>query len=164
MSGRRWSVESLTVAHARVAIDSNVLIHLLEEDGPRAAVAAELVDAIEAGQIRGSMATLGLAEVLAGPARHADGTRFELMAAEVRSLGLRLVPLDDKVAEDAAWIRGVQALGLADAIHLASARSAGATVFVTNDRRIRPTPQLDVRRLDDAVASAEPHIVPPPGM
>ncbi len=146
-----WSVEGLTATHSRVAIDSNVLIHLLDESGPRAAVAGELIDAIEAGTLRGSMAAIGLAEVLVGPARQADGATFELMAGEVRAIGLRLVPLDDRVAEDAAWIRGVQALGLADAIHLASARAAGATVFITNDRRIRSTPQLEVLRLDDAV-------------
>lgn len=151
MSDERWSVQTLSTSHSRIAIDSNVIIHLLEGTGPRAEVAGELVDAIEAGRVRGSMATLGLAEVLAGPARQADGARFELVAAEVRSLGLRLVILDDKVAEDAAWIRGVQSLGLADAIHLASARAAGATAFVTNDRRIRSTPQLDVLRLDDAI-------------
>jgi predicted nucleic acid-binding protein len=38
---------------------------------------------------------------------------------------------------------------MTDAIHLASARSAGATAFVTNDRRIKPLPQLDVIYLDE---------------
>lgn len=163
MSEPRWSVETLSATHSRIAIDSNVLIHLLEETGPRARVAGELIDAIEAGRVHGSMATLGLAEVLAGPARHADGARFELLAAEVRSIGLRFISLDAKVAEDAAWLRGAQALGLADAVHLASARVAGATAFVTDDQRIRSTPQLAVVRLDDAIGQGEPPVVPPPG-
>jgi hypothetical protein len=34
-------------------------------------------------------------------------------------------------------------------IYLASARQAGATVFVTNDRRIRSMPQLEVSYLDE---------------
>jgi predicted nucleic acid-binding protein len=39
-----------------------------------------------------------------------------------------------------------------DAIHLACAIAAGATVLVTNDRDIRPRPRLDVAYLDDLVA------------
>ena len=40
-------------------------------------------------------------------------------------------------------------MALADAIHLASARAAGATAFVTNDRRIRGSAKLEVIYLDD---------------
>jgi predicted nucleic acid-binding protein len=43
-------------------------------------------------------------------------------------------------------------IGIEDAVHLASARNAGATIFVTNDRRIRSIPRLAVVYLDDLVA------------
>ncbi len=152
MSERRWSVETLSRAHPRIAIDSNVLIYLLEEDGPRADRAAELVDAIEAGRLVGILSTVGLTEILTGPARAGDGPRFEQAADEVRSLGLRLVPVDVEIAEDAAWIRGAHGLSTADAIHLASARAAGATLFITNDRRIKPTARLEVAYLDEMTA------------
>jgi predicted nucleic acid-binding protein len=44
-------------------------------------------------------------------------------------------------------MRGRRSIALADAIHLATARTAGASAFVTNDRAIRSTPQLEVIRL-----------------
>lgn len=64
-------------------------------------------------------------------------------------LGLDLVPLSAAIAEDAAWLRGRAGMAVADAVHLATARAAGATAFVTNDRRIRSRPGVDVLYLDD---------------
>ena len=78
-----------------------------------------------------------------------DAGVFERTADEIRSIGITLVPLTATVAEDAAWLRGHGGLELADAIHVASARAAGATAFITNDHRIRPRPNLDVFYLDD---------------
>ena len=63
------------------------------------------------------------------------------------------------IAEDAAWIRGHSRLGLADAIHVAAARATGATAFITNDRRIKPRPNLDVFYLDDL--ELDPALDPP---
>jgi len=51
--------------------------------------------------------------------------------------------------QDAAWISGRTGAGLPDAVHLACARAAGATAFLTNDRRIRSRPTLEVVYLDD---------------
>ena len=53
------------------------------------------------------------------------------------------------MSEKAAWLRGQGQLDLADAIHVAGARVAGATAFITNDRRIKSRPNLDVFYLDE---------------
>jgi len=62
------------------------------------------------------------------------------------------VPLTADIAVDAGVLRGRTGWSLADAIHLATARQAGATVFVTNDRRVRSIPKLEVVQLADLVA------------
>ena len=138
--------------HRRIALDSNVLIYLLETSGPHAEAAARLVDAIEAGANEAVLSTVGLVEILAGPARAGDAAGFELTADALRDLLIRMVPLDRATAEDAAWIRGSLGIGLEDAVHLATARNSGATAFVTNDRRLRSIPRLEVVYLDDLVA------------
>ncbi len=148
-NARRWSLETLLSPRSRLAIDSNVLIYLLDGVGPRADAAAAIVDTIADGTVEGTIASIGLTEVLAGPARAADAARFERTADELRDLGLRVRPLDVETAVDAAWLRGSGGFGMADAIHLATARSAGATVFITNDRRIRPVPNVEVVYLDE---------------
>ena len=152
MNERPSSLERLLSAHRRVALDSNVLIYLAEDAAGRGAAAGRVVLALVQLDIEVVFATIGLAEVLTGPARAGDVIGFESMADELRDLGLRMVDLDVVISEDAAWLRGRAQLDLVDAIHLATARAAGATLFVTNDRGIRPLPQLEVVYLDDLVA------------
>jgi predicted nucleic acid-binding protein len=146
------SVRDLLTRHALVAVDSSVLIYLLAGDPARAEVAAAIVNAVASGQTRGVLSSAGLSEVLVGPARHNDGATFERIAATIRDLGFHVMPLDARGAEDAAWIRGRTGMSLPDAIHIACARAAGATIFVTNDRGIVSGHGLEVRYLDDLVA------------
>lgn len=141
------------VGHQMIGLDSNVLIYLIETRGPVADVVASIVDMIADGQVLGVLSAIGLVEILVGPARAGDARMFEMTADAIRDLPIRIVPLDAAIAEDAAWIRGASGLGLEDSVHLASARAAGATVFVTNDRRIRAIANyLAVIYLDDVVA------------
>lgn len=139
--------------HRRVALDSNVLIYLLEGSGLLADAAAGLLDAIAAGEGEGVLATLALAEICSGPARAGDPVMVERYADELTSIeNVRIVPLSADVAVDAAAIRGSSGLTTADAIHLACARAAGASAFVTNDRRLKSISQLEVVYLDDVQA------------
>ncbi len=148
------SVADLVAAHRVIALDSDVLIYLLENRLPGADRVAEIVDALEAGAVRSVIATVAITEVLTGPARTGDTVAFETMADELQSIQhLRIVPLDAELASDAAWLRGAGDRDLVDAVHLASARKAGATVFVTNDRRIRSRPGLEVIYLSDLVTA-----------
>ena len=152
MSEKAGSIEDLLTRHRLVAIDSNVLTYLMVGDPARAEAAATIVDAVATGRSRGVLSSAGLSEVLVGPARHNDGANFERIAATIRDLGFHIVPLDASGAEDAAWIRGQTGMSLPDAIHIACARQAGATLFVTNDRGIGSGHGLEVRYLDDLVA------------
>jgi predicted nucleic acid-binding protein len=148
VSERRWSIETLR-AHPRIAVDANLLIYLIDQAEPRASRAAAVLDEVEASGLSASMATIGQVEALTGAARMGDATGFEVAADAIQSLGLEIQALSPPIAEDAAWIRGQGGLGLADAIHVASARAAGATAFITNDRRIRSRAGLEVLYLDD---------------
>jgi predicted nucleic acid-binding protein len=138
--------------HARIAIDTNVLIYLFEGDGPLAAAAEAIIDGIDAGAATGILASIGLTEVLTRPASLGDGTLFERYAAELQAIpGLRIVPLDAQTAIDAAWGRsGDRDLG--DAVHIATARNAGATCFVTNDTRVRGRSGVEIVLLSDVAA------------
>jgi predicted nucleic acid-binding protein len=149
VSDGRVSIRQILDGHRRLALDSNVLVYLLEGDETRAEPVARIVDAIGDGRVEGVLATVALGEVLVGPAQRGNAAAFEMTAATIRSLGFHVHPLDAETAEDAAWIRGTTGVGLADAIHLASARAAGATALITNDRRIRSSPKLAVVYLDD---------------
>ena len=147
-SGKRWSVATLVEEHQRVALDADVLMYLLEDVEPWASRAAALVDAAEQGRVHATMSSLAYAEILVGPARDGDGARFERTAAEIRDVEIDILPVTAAIAEDAAWLRGQGSTQLIDAIHLATARTA-ATAFITNDRRVRSQPGIEVYYLDD---------------
>ncbi len=141
---------SILDRNSRGGIDSNVLIYLLEGSSALADAAGALLDGIAAGEGEGVLSTLAIAEIATGPARFDDVALVHRYAEELVSLeNVRVVPMDAAIALEAALIRGAGNLTLADAIHLATARLAGATVFVTNDRRIGAIAGLGVAYLDD---------------
>lgn len=142
----------LFARHSIVAIDTNVLIYLFEGDGPLAAAAESVIDAIDDGAATGILASIGLTEVLTRPATLGDGALFERYAEELQAIpGLRIVPLDTQNAIDAAWGRsGDRDLG--DAVHIATARHAGATCFITNDTRVRGRSGVEIILLSDIAA------------
>lgn len=91
-----------------------------------------------------------MAEICGLPARLGNTALVDRYADELASLeNVALVQLSRDIAVEAAAIRGASALSMTDSIHLATAREAGATVFVTNDRRIKSVKRLEVAYLAD---------------
>ena len=146
------TIADLVARHRRVALDANALVYLLEAPDPLGRVTAAILDAAEGGRPTVVLATLALAEIAVGPVRRGDETIVERYADEIRDLrGVQIVPLTADIALDVGVIRGRYRIRLADAIHLATARQAGASAIVTNDRRMPEIPHLEVIQLADLV-------------
>lgn len=107
------------------------------------------------GLRKGVISALAIAEIGTGPARIGDQAMVERYADEISSLeNVSVLALDRSIAVEAALIRGSSALSLADAVHVAGARRAGATAFVTNDRRIGSLPGLEISHLSEICLDA----------
>ncbi|MFN8520398.1 MAG: PIN domain-containing protein [Chloroflexota bacterium] len=146
--------------HRRIGIDSNVLIYLFEAAGREADAAQALIDGLDEGLAEGVVSAIVLTEVLAHPACRGDGAVVERYARELRSLpNVRVVPVGDEIAIDAAWGRA-SGRDLGDAIHMATARKAGATCFVTNDRRITGRAGVEAVLLSDISVPEDPGTAP----
>jgi predicted nucleic acid-binding protein len=155
----RLTVYRLLGEHQKIALDSNVLIYVIERVAPWHPVADALIAGLEAGTAVGTISSLALAEVLSGPARAGDLALVERYNGEIRAVpGLAVESLTPDIAGDAVVIQAVRGMPLADAVHLATARAAGATAFVTNDRRIRGSTKLAVVFLDDLDAASDPQV------
>lgn len=114
------------------AFDSDVLIFAADEVQPLGAPIRGLFDATDTGFV-GIGSVLLLPEVLSKPERL--GRRDEVTFLR-RLLGrLDLHPTDRPTAALAAAFGAQYGLRAADAVHLATAVRAGATRFITNNRR-----------------------------
>lgn len=142
-------IDELAREHQRIGIDSNVVIYALEGSGPESEAARAVFDLMATGACSGVLSILGLIEVLVGPARHAGDALVQRYADELNELGgVSITGIDRETAIEAAHVRA-QGTGLADAIHLASARRSGASAFLTNDRRLKSLRGLEMIALPD---------------
>ncbi len=139
------------IGNARaVFLDTAPIIYFIEEHPQFLSVVLPLMRAIARAECRAVSTLITLVEVLTKPLAL---EQYEL-AAKYRSLltsspGLYLVPLDARIAEDAARIRARHGYRLPDALQLASAVAAGAEAFVTNDVGLKAFKELPVFAVRD---------------
>jgi predicted nucleic acid-binding protein len=147
------TVDELCERHGRVAFDTNVFVYLFESTGPLADAATAVVNAVSARRIVGIVSSVALTEVIVRPVLLGDDTMGERYANAIQSIeNLQIVPATAEIAIEAGFVRARTGLTLADALHVATARVAGASALVTNDRRVRSLPKLEVVQLADLIA------------
>lgn len=134
-----------------VGIDTAAFIYWMEDHPQHASALAPLFEAMDAGKLRCVTSELTVLEVTVLPLRAGDGPlaeRYESLLTTSR--GLTLIPIDREQLYLAARLRArYVGLRTPDAIQVAAALSAGATAFVTNDRRLPHVAGLEVVQLSD---------------
>lgn len=120
------------------ALDTVTLIYYLEGHPTYYAAARTLFEKIERGDISAVISALVFAELLF-PAYRAGQPQLAEKITHI--LGhypnLTVIPLSSEIAVAAAQLRAAYQLRTPDAIHLATARYAGARGFITNDKELR---------------------------
>jgi predicted nucleic acid-binding protein len=138
-----------------VGLDTNCLVYFLEHSDPGRAAYLEthVFEPMSRGAVKGVTSSLTLAELLVPMYRaHAPGDAAAFRAGPEALDGLSMLPVTDDVADLSAEIRGQTGLKLADAVQVATARLAGASALLTNDRRLdRPGVGIAVVVLDDVL-------------
>ncbi len=154
--GTLGTLQTTIVAHARLLLDSSVLIAHIEGGEDVSPVATTIIDSFLRDERNdGVMSTITVAEVLVRP--HRLGRARDIAMGLLDMPGLTLRPVDLLVAAEAARMRAESSLRLPDAIVLATGVLAGAACFVTNDQRLAGAagtlaPSLQVCLLSDHVA------------
>jgi len=120
--------------HSRIAIDTCVLIYYLEMYKTFGRSARAVIARLFKGLNEAVVSTVALSEVLVVPYREARELADRYYCLLQRVPNLRWIPVTVDIADLAAELRAKRRLGTPDAIHLATAIEAGATLFVTNDR------------------------------
>jgi predicted nucleic acid-binding protein len=126
-------------------LDTNVFIYAVEGFSGLEDELRRLFSAVDAGRITATTSELTLAETLVKP--FAEGNRDYQRAYRTllrkRSF-FQLEPVTRAILLAAARIRATTTLKLPDAIHLATAQSAGCDTLVTNDPDFRNAADMRV--------------------
>ena len=126
---------------AVVGLDTAPLIYFVEEHPVYLPLIDPFFEAMGRGEIQVVTSTLTLTEVLVYPYKHRDkGLAQQYWNILIDSRNLRTIPVSPDIAADAASLRAVYGLKTPDSIQLATARTAMATVFLTNDERLALAP------------------------
>jgi predicted nucleic acid-binding protein len=133
-----------------VGLDTAPLVYYTEQNSEYLAVVDPFFDAIDRSEITVVTSIITLLEALIHPIQH-NNTK---LAQQYRDFlfntdGVAAVFLDQAIAEEAARLRAVHKLRVADAIQIATAISQNASFFLTNDKRLSSLPYLQVLTVDE---------------
>ena len=139
------------VGDRRTYIDANVFIYAVEGLTAFEDVLPAFFEQVARSAVEAVTSELTLSEGLVKPFADGDVERQAAFERAVRTQGgLSVAPVTRAVLVEAARLRAaVTSLKLPDAIHAATALRHGCAVFLTNDRRIKALPGLDVLHLAD---------------
>lgn len=143
---------ALLVSHRRLALDSSVFIYLFEQHPKYGQLCAMLIDGFDGGHNNGVASSIAVSEILTRPMKQKNGEVVSLYEHVFRSLPhFSLIEVDYTVAKAAAVLRAEYDILLADALHVACALKGKATVFVTNDKKLKRIKDIAIVCLDDYV-------------
>ena len=134
-----------------IYVDANAIIYSVERIEPYRELLAPMWQEARAGQFTLASSELVVLETLIKPLREGNARLEMLFRSIFAAAEMDLIPATLAIWEDAARIRATTGLKTSDALHAATALSAGCTLFVTNDGDFRRVEGLPIVVLDDLV-------------
>lgn len=139
-------------SHTTIGVDTTPFIYLWERHPQYFSLSETLFRHLKEPQVQGITSIITLIEACVLPQRQG---RLDLVQAYERALlhsqQIRTLPVDAALARRAVALRAQYGVRVPDALQIAAAIEAGATLFVTNDRRLAKVQDIDVLLLDDYV-------------
>jgi predicted nucleic acid-binding protein len=143
-------LNSVLSAHNIIGLDTNPFIYLFEQHPLYFPLAKELFTQLKSPDVTGITSIITLIETCVQPQQ--DG-RTDLVQIYEKTLlnsqQVQMYDVDPVLAKRAIQLRVQYSLRIPDALQLSAALEHGATLFVTNDRRLARVTELTVLILDD---------------
>jgi predicted nucleic acid-binding protein len=138
--------------HDIVGVDTAPFIYLWEQHPRYLPLARELFRHLRQPQVQGITSVITLIETCIHPQRQG---RFDLVQAYENSLlhsqQIRMLPVDAALARRAVILRAAYEIHVPDALQISAALESGATLFVTNDRRLSKVQEIEILLFDDCL-------------
>lgn len=139
-------------AHRVIGIDTSVFIYVFEMSPSYAQIASEVLRQLDPRVSLGLTSAVTLMEIVVLPLRQGNRDSAHMLESAVREMpNLRVVDIGHAAARRAAELRARFGVPPADALQIGACLQAGATAFVTNDKRLKTITELEVFVLDDFV-------------
>ena len=133
----------------RIGIDTNVLISVFAQESLGEKV-VPIIDAVANKRTHEFIASvLTFSECAVLPYRERNWAALDQVKLMFQMPNLIVFPMDERVAEEAARIRGVYNLKMPDAIIAATAIVHRADVLLTNDHSLAVIKEIQVVRPED---------------
>lgn len=150
MSGNAVKFRRSIEKHRVVGLDTAPFIYFIEDVTLYADLLTPVFDRLESHALSAVTSTITLAEILAKPLAEKNFNLVEEIKFTIKTFStLVMVAIDEKLAEAAAMIRARHAIRLPDALQIAAAMQGEATLFITNDKRLRKVDGVEVLVLSD---------------
>jgi predicted nucleic acid-binding protein len=154
MNGNALKLRRAIERHKIIGLDTAPFIYYIEDVAPYADLLHPVFSLVENHALRAVTSTVTLAEILTKPFSDknfslADEIKFTLKSYS----SLSIASIDEKLGEVAALIRARYTIRLPDALQVAAAVNGEATLFLTNDRRVKKFDALQVLVLSDFIRS-----------
>jgi predicted nucleic acid-binding protein len=138
--------------HHRVGIDTSPFIYAAEDHPTYSVPSDYLFRWLAAGRSIGVTSTLTMTELLVLPHRdQSPGAADSMFSTAIQMGNIEWLSPSLGVADRAARVRAAYRLRTLDAIQLATAVTAQATGFITNDKAFTKVTDLEVLLLDELV-------------
>ena len=134
-----------------VYIDANAIIYSVERIEPYRELLAPMWQEARAGRFTLASSELVVLETLVKPLREGNARLEMLFRSLFGAAEMELIPATLAIWDAAARIRAGTGLKTSDALHAATAISAGCALLITNDTDFRRVQGLPVTILDDLI-------------
>ena len=145
-------IERIIKKHKRIMLDTAPIIYFIEEQRDLGKIANQIITISIRNNINMITSVITLIEVLTHPLqlkRHAIVEKYKEILCDSRDL--IMYPIDEIIAERAAELRAKYALKTPDALQIATCIEYDASLFVTNDVRLKKIDEVAVLLLSDVM-------------
>jgi predicted nucleic acid-binding protein len=150
MNGNTLKFRRAIEKHGVVGLDTAPFIYFIEDVAPYADLIEPAFNLLENHRLHAVTSTVTLAEILTKPLAEKKYSLIDEIKFTLKTFAtLSMVAIDERLAEAAALIRARYAIRLPDALQIAAAIQGEATLFMTNDKRIKRVDAIEVLVLSD---------------
>jgi predicted nucleic acid-binding protein len=150
MNGNALKLRRAVEKHKIIGLDTAPFIYYIEDVVPYADLLDPVFGLLENHALHAATSTVTFAEILTKPFTDKNYSLADEIKFTLKSFAsLAVAVVDEKLAEAAALIRARHGIRLPDALQIAAAIQGEATLFLTNDKRVKKVDAIEVLVLSD---------------